>query len=251
MLVEGPDDVLVMRPHIAPEIVFAAGTRSNVIRAVSALQEWGMPGVRAIIDADYDPRPANEAIFSYDARDLEGMLVRMGVLDLIIDHLGSAEKIKKLNGASTLVAKLIQLGEEVGALRASNRENGWGLPFRNVDPASKTDIRTLVFDRDRYIRALIQASETEVTFGEINDALSTLAKDELGPNGKDVLSFAAVALRNAAGTLHKEACSSAVLGAQLRSSCALELERSEWMTMIRTAVDEASNEITHPRSMAE
>lgn len=246
VIVEGPDDVLVLKNHLPSEIIFAADGKSNVLRAMNSLASWNIVGVRAIVDADFD-EPDDERgdprIVLYEGRDLEAMLVILGVLAHLFEHQGSAAKLNALGGAAQLCADLVQEAHAVAELRLANVRQSWGLRFNSVDLSAKTDRKTLQIDLARFVAALIQASDTHATAAFVLDAVRNDALDGRGPRGKDVLSLAGLALRHRAGSLPAAATGVETLGAQLRSSAGLAFERSHWLELARASIAAAEAEL--------
>lgn len=243
LIVEGPDDLLVLKHHVKVETIFPGDGKKNVLRAVAALREWSTPGVRAVVDADFDEEVSDDQVMTYEARDLEGMLIELGVLDLVLEHRGSAEKLDAAGGVVAVRKDLVSKAMFIAKLRAANARDSWGLPFDHVDVASKTDRRTMALDAGRYCSALIAAGRALVDLDTLLSAGDADLSDHRGPRGRDVVSLAGVALRHHVGTLPKAACEESGLSAQLRSSAAFLLERSEWLAALRRMLKEASAEL--------
>jgi hypothetical protein len=243
LLVEGPSDLLVLRPLVDGVSIFVANTKSNVYRAVSALKLWDIPGVRGVVDSDFDEDEEVSGIVPWDGRDLENMLVGIGVLASVIDHQGSEIKIGKLGGSSLLVTSLIESLSEVTRLRFINSRDSLGLPFDDVDIASKVNQKNLKFDITGYVTALLSKVGYPVTVGCLIDKIRSEIDDQLGPRGKDIVALAGVALRSRAGNLKAHACEEPVLSSQLRSSASFALDKSEWFTKLRVDLHVARNEV--------
>lgn len=243
VLVEGPDDLLVLKHHIPVELIFPADGKRNVLRAVDSLNEWRITGVRAVIDADFDQSRDDEVVLAYDQRDLEAMLIELGALASVLEHQGSTAKLEAEGGAASVVAVLYDAALPIARLRQASRREGWGLAFDAVDIASKSDRRTLALRLDRYAAALVQASTTTASIDDVRRALEHDELDHRGPRGRDVVAFAGLALRHRIGTLQQAACEEPRLSAQIRSSGALALERSAWMSRLRRALEAADLEL--------
>lgn len=247
LIVEGPDDILVLREHLPGEIIFAADGKRNALRAMDSFSDWGIVGVRAVLDADFDePYGGRDdpRILLYEGRDLEAMLILLGVLANVLDHQGSAAKIDRLGGARELCDQLISEAHAVAELRAANHKQAWGLRFDGVDIATKADRRTLKVDLHRLVAALIQASETDVTSAEVLMFVKGDTLDGRGPRGKDVLALAGLALRHRAGSLPVAATVVEVISGQLRSSAGMLVERSAWFSSLQASIRAASDELT-------
>ncbi|MEQ8835379.1 MAG: hypothetical protein RID07_01090, partial [Lacipirellulaceae bacterium] len=88
-----------------------------------------------------------------------------------------------------------------------------------------------------------QASETECTIAAAIAECDGEPSDGRGPRGRDVVCLAGVALRHAIGSLRAAACEEKVLTPQLRSSAALLLERSEWLSRLKSELGTALDEL--------
>jgi len=236
VIVEGPDDLLVLKNHIPAKLIFPADGKVNAMRAVGALRDWEFKGVRAVVDADFDEHESDDCVLLYEKRDLEAMLIELGVLTTILEHQGSSGKLASVGGAAALVAVLVAQLLPIARLRHMNSREGWGLNFDEVDLPAKANRRTLTIDLDRYAAAVVQASDTDASIIQARAALNDGDLDDRGPRGKDVVALAGLALRAKVGTLPQAACSEPQLSAQLRSAGAFALEQSTWMSLLRTEV---------------
>jgi len=243
LLVEGPSDALVLRPLIDNVKVFAANTKSNVYSAISALGSWGITGVRGVVDRDFDEDAEVTGIIAWQGRDLENMLIGLGVLADVIEHQGSDVKIAKVGGAGALVDRLVKSLSEVSRLRRINTREGLGLPFDDVSLASKVSQKTLVLDFTSYLTSLLSKAGYPVQVDQLKARVSSEEDDALGPRGKDVVALAGVALRSVAGNLKAHACDEPVLSGQLRSSAQFALHSSEWIVHLRRELEDARVEM--------
>lgn len=234
LIVEGPEDRLVLGPHLEGVDIFPADGRTNALDAASRLHAWSIEDFVAVYDRDFLPLADSIEMQAhpYDGRDLEHMLVGLGVLALVIDHQGSAAKLAQAGGSSALVERLIQIVEPVTKLRSANARHNLGLRFDDVDLASKIDLRTLTLKVISLHSALLAASDVVLAPSELLAEVGAVP-DGLEPRGKDVVSAAGVALRRVAGSLPSAVADVAVLTAQLHSSAGLALERSSWMARLR------------------
>jgi hypothetical protein len=243
VIVEGPDDLLVLKHHIPEGLIFPADGKRNALRAVNALRDWGIRGVRAVVDADFDEQEPDACVLLYEQRDLEAMLIDLGSLASVLEHQGSTEKLAAVGGAAAFVAGLVAQLLPIARLRQTSMREGWGLDFNEVDLASKANRHTLTIELDRYAAAIVQASDTGATILQARAALHEGDLDDRGARGKDVVALAGVALRSKIGTLPQAACDEPRLSAQLRSTGAFALEQSAWMSQLRTEVRSAEAEL--------
>lgn len=247
LIVEGHDDEVTLKPHVHRVRLFSAGSRTRVIEALRVLDGWGLKGIRGLIDADFEDDvnagllPYNALV--YEARDLESMLVSLGALSHVINHLGSSTKIDNAGGVEAVVGWIVSKLAPIEIVRGLNARLNWSLRFDAVALESKVDLRTVEINLERYVRAILQHSETDVTFVEVTDAMSSYERDDRGPRGKDMMTITGVALRRKFGGLSAANSDSEIVGRHLRSSAAFYLENSMWMRNLREALDAARAEL--------
>jgi hypothetical protein len=228
VLVEGPDDELFLGVHLGDVVFFPAGGRSNVVSAAVALRSWNVRRFSALVDVDYlgaPPLPVKH----YEGRDLEGMLVKLGALETLLEHQGSREKLATLGGAQALVQRLVNEASFLSALREVNAREGLGLPFDSVDIFKKVDQATLSIKKRELCQALLSRSSSGYTPDDLMQLASAIEDDGIGPSGKDVAGLAGVALRKVAGSLPHAAADVRFLLPHLRSGSALLVSRSTWL----------------------
>lgn len=249
VIVEGPDDQLVLKKHIEPSIIFPADGKRNVLRAIRALSNWGESALTAIIDVDFDDSTElaelADLVYPYEKRDLEGMLIALGVLASVLEHQGSSAKLKGCGGTDQLINRLVHEIAPVTAMRHANGRARLGLAFDRVKVGDKMQASTLKLGLTNYCAALLQASETEVDQATLDAAIAEYADDDaLGPRGRDVVEVAGVALRRVAGSLQAAAATEEVLTRQVHSSSGLALSTSDWIDGLkrRILLSETSNE---------
>ncbi|MDF2507560.1 MAG: hypothetical protein K0Q52_1419 [Microbacterium sp.] len=243
LLVEGPDDLMALRQHVPESVIFPADGKVNVLRAMSTLSDWEIVGVRAVADADFDDNDDNPSLILYDFRDLEGMLIALGALNVLLENVGSAGKLESAGGSVPVVASLVEEAIPLARLRQASRRQAWGLQFDAVDLQSKTDTRSVIVDLDRYAAAVVQASDTTASIREARQAMDTEVLDARGPRGRDVVAIAGQALRAKLGTLHHAACKEDVLSPQLRLAAIMLVAESNWLARLRQAIQEANAEL--------
>jgi hypothetical protein len=246
LIVEGPDDLLTLRDHLPGVEIFPVDGKANVVEAARALIKSNLDGFLCVTDNDFDHKgdliDIDQFHYPYDQRDLESMLIRLGVLAQVIEHLGSKEKLAKLGGAEKLVAIIEAEVAPVSNLRKANVNQAWGLAFDQVDLASKVDKETLKLRVSSYCAALVQASSTQLKSIELSRIAAQRFQDELGHRGKDVVAVAGTALRKKAGNQQQAVCVEQVLTAHLRSSCGFALSKSSWLAGLlrRLGLDDSS-----------
>lgn len=234
LLVEGPDDKAVLEPHFEDVSIFSADGKVNVLRAAESLEGWNIARFTAVVDRDFGwEEPISKHILPYERRDLESMLIGLGVLAIVLNHQGSREKLGEIGGSANLVKQLENMAEPVASLRHRNAQEGYGLNFVNVDIASKVKTATLDFEIRSYCTALLAKSQASVPLNRLLEIAGDELPDAHGPRGKDVVSLAGAALRRFAGALPTAAVTESVLTGQLHSSAGLVLSTSEWLISLR------------------
>ena len=162
------------------------------------------------------------------------MLINLGVLEKVIEHQGSQDKLAAAGSGHAAVALFKLQIAPVTALRKANSANSWGLCFDDVDLASKIDRKTLAVKLPNYCAAVVQASATTATINDAAAAAAQLVDHELEFRGKDVVTIAGVGLRSKFGSLPAAATTEPVLTGQLHSSSALALAKSSWLATLIT-----------------
>lgn len=230
LIVEGKDDELVLADHLEGVRIFRSDGRPNAVSATQDLVKWEIEKFACVVDADFeDPREheTRDHLILYERRDLEGMLISLGVLTKVLAHLGSERKLVRAGGAAAAVSMILQIVEPVTALREVNARDHLGIAFDQVDLAKKIDKNSVQLNLSSYCAAL--AATTSATKQQIQNASTVRATSTLGPRGKDVLVAVGVALRKRLGSHTLAATAEEVLVANLHSSSAYALAKCEWM----------------------
>jgi hypothetical protein len=241
LIVEGPDDYLVLRDHLPGTSFFPADGKANAIRVAKDIVSWDLSrNMTLVVDHDFDglesiAEIAHEA-HPYLGRDLEWMLITLGVLSTVLESQGSFAKLAAAGGPSQVISIIVDACQPVTRLRALNALHGWGLAFDEVDLAKKIDKTSLVLDLAGYCNALLSKSECDLAVDVLISAASAPSEDGLGHRGKDVATWAGASLRKIVGTLPLAATTSEGIAGQLRSSCGLALSQSLWMSELRVRV---------------
>jgi hypothetical protein len=233
VLVEGAADLLVLR-HLLPDThIFPSDGKPAALRAIRQIIDWKLPKVVAVVDRDFeDPTHTadiGESLHPYEFRDLEGMLIELGVLALVLAHQGDEKKLDSVGGAASLVNVLKSAVAPLSALRHKNTAEDLSLSFKDVDLAAMTDETTLELMTSEYCTELIAMSSTGLDLEALEDAALSPPNDGFGARGKDVVTMAGVALRSRIGNLHPEATKEDLLTSQLHSSAGLALFDSAWL----------------------
>ncbi|MFB8386915.1 hypothetical protein ACFC3F_07225 [Microbacterium sp. NPDC055910] len=246
LIVEGPDDLLTLRAHLDRVTMFAADGKPKALTAVRALKAWGQVGVRAIVDADFDDEPDAELegiVHTYEQRDLEAMLVSLGVLAHLLEHLASSTKLSAVGGAEAAAQTVIDSAGPLAGIRHASRVNDWGLRFDAIDPTAKANKVTLTLDVRRYAASLLSASDCAVAVADVVLASAHPPPDGRGSRGKDIAAFAGLSLRAKFASLSHTAVGMELIAAQIRSSGGFALAQSQWLLTVRESLAAAEDEL--------
>lgn len=212
MLVEGDRDARVFRRVVQARCIVIAHSRANALDARRQLM--GLPGVLAVIDADFDRLegmgPSDPDVFRTDGHDLEAMVFASDAPRRVVELRGSAAK-HAAHGveAESLVALLLPAASALGRLRWWSHRAGAGrkLTFQGL----KFDKRWLGLDRlevdqPRLVELLIARSHSSATLAEIiagAAALEPMSDDPLDLCcGHDMAALLGCALRKMLGNLN-------------------------------------------------
>lgn len=241
VVVEGVGDEIVLSEVLANVQIFAAGGREPALLASQQLKAWNLKEWAVVVDNDFDlggPRAQGlgHRFFPYLEADLEAMLIVLGALDVLLNHLGSQEKLKRLGGSATLRQTVCVNVQVVTALRQASAANRWGLDFEATDLASKIDRTTLEVRVEPYCRALLSKSDSDATMANL---LTAAEKPPTGDHlfrGRDAVALAGVALRVLAGSLAHMPTKVDVLCSSLRNGAGLRLSSSQWLQDLQAVI---------------
>lgn len=251
LIVEGESDFLVLRPLLPEVEIFPADGKNNVVDTARTLISWNIDKFVCITDDDFDDgaliSDLDHVHHPYCGTDMEAMLISLGVLASMLEHIGSTVKLTKLGGASKLVDDLIAHVAPVTALREVSSRRAWGLPFDEVPIASKIHKTTLVLNIESYCDALRRQMDEPIEYQVLVKTARDHSYSASAFRGKDVVAAAGVALRKTAGNLPHAAADPDCLCAQLHSSSAFALSKSEWYEELRGRLEVAGSTTHHPR----
>lgn len=248
LLVEGETDELVLSELLPKRAIFPLGTRSTVVESSCQLHELGLCGFVAVLDSDFEVIPGASGLCdfhlkAYDGRDLEGMVIELGGLERLIQFKGSSAKVSRYGNAEQVVRDLIDRTQPISALRQLNSDRNWGLRFDAVPLYEKIDLRTLELPLDLYCLALVRNSEAAVDLKAIERALNQASPAALEPRGKDVVAFAAVALRQRIGSHQKAACQPDAIEKDLLGYSHHLLRKSSWLAALTVHLGQADKRL--------
>ena len=244
IIVEGPTDQQLLQEHLPDVKFFPVDGKVNVLRCLRQLNAWGIQKVIGITDRDFDgPNQIEPEIadmhMHYQGRDLEAMLIELGVLATTLEYIGSRHKLSAVGGAQQFIDRLRTVVTPIMRLRLHNMQKGWGLPFDEIDLAGKLERRTVELKLESYCAALSSHYSCDASIEEIRTATADDSIDDgHGPRGKDIVIAAGVGLRHLVGSLQQAATGENVLAAMLYSSSGLAISRSEWLRRVRLLLEQ-------------
>lgn len=167
VIVEGDSDARVYRRFVDDTCcrVIPAHGKSNVLSALSMLEENNFRGVLAIIDSDFwrldGTKPESLNILMTDTHDLETMIVFSRAFDTVLDEFGSAGRIHRLGGDVREV--LLRVAMPIGFFRwiSSSKQDNLSLRFKDIsfivvidtrNKTMKTNIDTLLNEVKKHSR---------------------------------------------------------------------------------------------------
>lgn len=236
LIVEGESDEVVLAPILPGVRLFRAGSKQAAISCCTRLTNWAIcERIRAVVDRDFDDDQDNnpDLVIFYSGRDLEHMLIEVGVLHHVLPYAGSREKIQKAGGVDRVVDLILSGANPITALRVANHRRGWSLRFDAVDPSSKMICKqSLALNVLKYCNSLDSHSDNSPGSKALIEIANRARNDP--PRGKDAMIFAGVALRGLVGSRSAQAAAEPIVTSQLRSSAAALLRDSDWFDRLRT-----------------
>jgi hypothetical protein len=113
--------------------------RSTVLGVLSILEENSVPGVLAIVDADFDilegKSPHSPNLLFTDTHDLETMLIKSPALEKVLIEFGSEKKIKEITKSTKKDVRtlLLECGMTIGYLRWVSLRENLSLKFEGLE----------------------------------------------------------------------------------------------------------------------
>jgi len=162
LLVEGDTDRRLLRNFMAENCrVVGTDGKQNTIRVLEYLEKWGVDGVLAIIDDDYDRlegrRYRFSNLFHTDTHDIETMIIRSHALDRVLAEFGDEERISALGRRRKRNVRetLLDLGVPIGYLRWMSEKNGWRLDFDDLPVDAFVNEEEGILDEAVMLRELL------------------------------------------------------------------------------------------------
>ena len=221
LIVEGTTDKELYETYIdinRCEITTAEG-KDKVKEVLLILERCMLPGVLAIVDADFDvleeKLPATQNLLFTDTHDLETMIIKSTALEKVLSKFGSADKIAafKQKYGKDVRTTLIECGTHIGYLRWISLREGLALSFEDLDFNKFVNKGELTIDVLKLIKAVKERSyNTEIDKSrkhtirehDTQKSMNQLKNDLHDPwyvcCGHDLACILAVGLQKAIGT---------------------------------------------------
>lgn len=191
--------------------VIPAHGKTNAVDAITIIQKARMPGVLAIVDADFwhilgVPHNLTD-IIPTDAHDIEVIMVESQALDVVLREYGVGKKIKAFitaNRAAHLRDVLLARALPLGLLRLVSEENSLRLKFKGLDYSTVVSRTSLHIDEKALVREIMKLTRGHgITTIRITKLLKQARKRRCDArqacSGHDVTAITAIALQHAIG----------------------------------------------------
>lgn len=247
LIVEGVTDEKFLRNEYGTVWhYFSAAGRVNALEAIDQLVRQGNANsVVCLVDRDFDDTVSKiekrRPVVSYRNADLEGMLATEEVLSIVLDNLGSPEKLNQRESVRVVLTELSEMVAPVSRLRRAACVNSWALPFDEVEPAASIENRTLKFSIRGYCTSLrgmalkngdsVPPLQALIDIAEGKERID-MPKCPHGAvryfSGKDFAAMLGVALRRKYGDLAQVQAGRDHMASVLRMTASGRIKRTEW-----------------------
>lgn len=226
---EGATDSRLLRrfvDHSACQLI-VAHEKETVLDAIKILDDGGVPGCVAVIDADFDRQNGisygSGNIIATAVHDLDVLLFFSPALDKLLDEYGSTEKIRAFEDRSLLSVRdaILAAAAEIGTLRIISERRGLAFDFDALKFNDFIDRDNLNLSRVSLIEAIRNASRRhDLDAAELLNWCNEIHACSYPvcdiANGHDVTRILAIALRKAIGSVNPSVVTAEWLEAQLR-----------------------------------
>lgn len=142
VIVEGDNDINLFERLFANgscEILPARG-KENALDAIQRLNNSSVPGVLAIVDADFDRIAGSSSLqqnlVMSDHHDIEVMLIMSPAFEAVLQEYASSEKINEFlctSNSQSIREALFSLAHPVGVFRWLSYSRHWSLDFDEIN----------------------------------------------------------------------------------------------------------------------
>lgn len=219
LLVEGSTDRYIYQWMTAKDTcqIIIVGGKENAIKVLAILEEEGILGVLAIVDADFmaleDERSSSPNLLLTDTHDLEMMILNSLALEKVLSEFGSADKIKYLvdKRKKDVRSLLLSCAMPIGYLRWVSLRENLSLKFEDLKFEkfiNKDDLTTDIMQLIRIVqsRTIDNRGSQKLLLkdSDLHDKIQQLSSDTHDPwhvcCGHDVVTILSLGLRKAIGS---------------------------------------------------
>ena len=187
-----------------------AGNKAAAIQVLSILEKENLPGVLAIVDADFDflegKSLSSPNLILTDTHDLETMIIKSPALEKVLNAYGSEDKINQLTRdvGKDVRTLLLECSIPIGYLRWLSLREGLLLKFENLD-FGRFIRDGLTINVPELIRRVKNHSQRlDIADIQIMSGMQAIHNDVYDPwhvcCGHDLIGVLSIGLRKAIGT---------------------------------------------------
>ena len=206
LLLEGDKDDRVLRRFIDGSCDIEIGFgREQVIKALDLLEEEGIGGVVAVIDADFDRILGRsydlEGLCVTDCHDLDLTIFSSSALDRVVDMYAEKPLFEQAMGGSAdkLRDFLLRASVELACCRLASERHALRLYFKDLKLYEFVDAASLITDLDKLASELVSRSTTRTTINELKTYVQAEKSKQHDlrqlANGHDVATFLGIAFQ--------------------------------------------------------
>ncbi|OSI28006.1 DUF4435 domain-containing protein [Bradyrhizobium canariense] len=224
VLLEGDSDVRLFENLLDVDIsnfVNCFG-KENVLLTIEMVDEGGLRGVLAIVDADFaailGTVYASQNVVQSDFHDFEVVLFNSTALDRLLTEDGSREKIKKVQETNSVREVLINSCLHLGCLRLYSQKTASNLKFKGM--RYRFLGRKLEVQIDEIIKEVFDHSRKHTGHDDAKKFINNFSFSTVDPNqlvcGHDLIAALGVALQSLIGSRNAVHCAAPELESKLR-----------------------------------
>ncbi|MEW2377525.1 hypothetical protein AB0883_15685 [Micromonospora sp. NPDC047812] len=229
VLVEGPEDIAALDPHLKESECFTLPTTGNSILmgAIRIADDRRMAKVVAISDLDWTgilyPAYNSPNVIYTDDYDLDATLMNCpGIVSRITSSHCDREKVRQLlerTGTGSIFYLATQISAIIGALRLASIRDGLQLKLRHFPVEKVIDWQTYTVDpRKLAVEAITRTTNCSISPDELEMIIKSEAAQILNPlrycSGHDLIAtFATIIRRSCGGSAGADSLSRALRAA--------------------------------------
>lgn len=186
-------------------------SKSTALQVVSILEKEALPGILAIVDADFDilegKLPESRNVLFTDAHDLETMIMKSFALERVLIEFGSEEKIEKIFKSTKKDVRtlLLECGMTIGYLRWVSLRENLALKFEGLEFAQFLKKDALHIEQLQCIQVVKNKSQRHnIADTQLEAYIQDLRDDTHDPwhvcCGHDLVRILSIGLRKIIGT---------------------------------------------------